>query len=181
MRRYRDKALYFLYLQTMTSQLPVAERLRRRLLRGLLRQDLQALLVRANVYIAGYRTLTIGKHVSLNHGCFLSCEGGLEIGDYVAIGHGTSILTTEHSFEDPTTPIKYQPAKYLPVRIGSNVWIGANVTILAGVSIADGTVIAAGSVVTRSIERPDTIVGGVPARFIKERLAPVAVAHARPG
>ena len=180
MRQYLNKALYFLYLQTMTSQLPVVGRLRRHILRGLLRQELDGLLVRANVYISGYRTLKIGKHVSLNHGCFLSCEGGLEIGDYVAIGHGTSILTTEHSFEDPATPIKYQPAKYLPVRIGSNIWIGANATILAGVSIADGTVVAAGSVVTRSVDAPDTIVGGVPARFIKHRLEDRAPAHARP-
>ena len=55
--------------------------------------------------------------------------------------------------------------------IGDNVWIGARVTILAGVRIAPGTVIAAGSVVTRSIEEPDMIVGGIPARIIKPRLA----------
>jgi acetyltransferase-like isoleucine patch superfamily enzyme len=75
--------------------------------------------------------------------------------------------------------------KYFPVSIGSNVWIGANVTILAGVHIATGTVVAAGSVVSKSIETADTIVAGVPARFLKMRLdlkrpteSPATLAHA---
>ena len=173
MRRFVSKVFYFLYIRMMGGEYDFLTPLRRQVLRGLLRQELDHLLVRPHVYIFGHRHLKIGRHVSINNNCFLSCEGGLEIGDYVSIGHGTSILTTEHSYSDATTPIKYQPVRYLPVRIGSNIWIGAKVTILAGVSVADGTVIAAGSVVTRSIEAPDTIVGGVPARFIKPRLASV--------
>ena len=53
-----------------------------------------------------------------------------------------------------------------PVKIGSKVWIGANVTILPGVTIGDGAVIAAGAVVNKDVE-PNTVVGGVPAKFIK--------------
>ncbi len=158
-----------MYFRLMGAEYESATPVRRHILRWLLGQELERLLVRPHVYILGYRELKIGSHVSINHNCFLSCEGGLEIGDYVAIGHDTSILTTEHTFDDPTVPIKYQPVKYLPVRLGSNIWIGAKVTILAGVTIADGTVIAAGSVVTKSIETPNTIVGGVPARFLKSR------------
>jgi len=51
----------------------------------------------------------------------------------------------------------------------TNVWIDANVTVLAGVSVASGTVVAA-AVVTKSIEQPHTIVAGVPAWFIKNRI-----------
>ncbi|MGL5169432.1 CatB-related O-acetyltransferase [Edwardsiella tarda] len=54
------------------------------------------------------------------------------------------------------------------VLIGSDVWIGSDVRILNGVSIGDGAVIAAGAVVTKNVE-PYTIVGGVPAKFIKKR------------
>jgi acetyltransferase-like isoleucine patch superfamily enzyme len=53
-----------------------------------------------------------------------------------------------------------------PVKIGAKVWIGANVTILPGVNIGDGAIIAAGAVVNKDVA-PNTVVGGVPAKFIK--------------
>ena len=54
------------------------------------------------------------------------------------------------------------------VTIGHDVWIGHGATVLPGVSIGNGAVIGAGAVVSRDVE-PYTIVGGVPARLIKER------------
>jgi acetyltransferase-like isoleucine patch superfamily enzyme len=53
-----------------------------------------------------------------------------------------------------------------PIHIGKHVWIGANATICPGVSIGDGAVIAAGAVVNRDVDA-NTVVGGVPARVIK--------------
>ena len=54
------------------------------------------------------------------------------------------------------------------ITIESDVWIGANTTIVGGVRVGQGSVVAAGAVVVRDVE-PYTIVGGVPARFIKKR------------
>ena len=54
------------------------------------------------------------------------------------------------------------------VTIGHDVWIGHGVTVMAGVTIGTGAVIGAGAVVTRDVA-PYTVVGGVPARFIKRR------------
>lgn len=65
-------------------------------------------------------------------------------------------------------PIKYQPIINKPVIIGNNVWIGANVIILAGVTIPDGTIIAAGAVVKKDLEKENTIIGGVPAKYLKD-------------
>ena len=60
------------------------------------------------------------------------------------------------------------------VTIGHDVWIGHGATVLPGVSVGDGAVIGAGAVVSRDAA-PYTIVGGVPARLIRERFpAPVA-------
>ena len=55
-----------------------------------------------------------------------------------------------------------------PVVIGNDVWIGSNVVILQGCKVGDGAVVAAGAVVTHNVE-PYTVVGGVPAKKIKDR------------
>jgi len=58
--------------------------------------------------------------------------------------------------------------EYQPITIGNDVWIGSRAIILDGVCIGDGSIIAANSVVTKNVE-PYCIVGGVPAKVIKNR------------
>lgn len=53
--------------------------------------------------------------------------------------------------------------------IEDDVWIGSNAVILKDVKLGKGCVIAAGAVVTKDVE-PYTIVGGVPAKKIAERI-----------
>ena len=52
------------------------------------------------------------------------------------------------------------------VTVKKNAWIGAGAIICPGVTIGENSVVAAGAVVTKDVER-DTLVGGNPARFIK--------------
>lgn len=54
------------------------------------------------------------------------------------------------------------------VAIGHDAWIGHGATVLPGVRIGNGAVIGAGAVVSRDVA-PYTIVGGVPARLIRQR------------
>jgi len=103
----------------------------------------------------------------------------LKVGKFCSIGGGVNILLGgEHHHEWLTT---YPFDVFLEdgvakskgdVTIGNDVWIGDFVTILSGVTIGDGAVIGAGSVVTGYVE-PYTVVGGVPARFIKDRCDPL--------
>lgn len=167
---FLSKICQRIYRSTMRWEAMPMLAVRRKLLDIMLGRRHNRLNVFPDVHIDGYSTLALGEDVSINRGCHLSCSGGVTIGNFVSIGHSTSILSTEHQFDDARTPIKYQPIAPSPVKIGSNVWIGSRVTILAGVSIADGTVVGAGAVVTRSVDEHDTIIGGVPARKIKDRL-----------
>ena len=52
----------------------------------------------------------------------------------------------------------------------NDVWIGYEAVILAGVTIGDGAIIGARAVVTKDVP-PYTIVGGVPAKFIRKRFS----------
>lgn len=56
-----------------------------------------------------------------------------------------------------------------PVTVGNNVWIGARATVLKGVTIGDGAVVAAGALVTDDVP-PRALVGGVPARILRENV-----------
>jgi virginiamycin A acetyltransferase len=61
-----------------------------------------------------------------------------------------------------------------PIVIGSDVWIGTKAIVLSGVSVGHGAIVAAGSVVTKDV-KPYAIVGGNPARVIRQRFSPEVV------
>jgi acetyltransferase-like isoleucine patch superfamily enzyme len=105
----------------------------------------------------------LGEGVFINAGCRFQDQGGVFIGDRALIGHNAVIATLNHNM-DPARRANLLPA---PVRIGCDVWLGSNVTVLPGVTIGDGAVVAAGAVVTKDVA-PNTVVGGVPARLIRE-------------
>lgn len=108
------------------------------------------------------KNITIGKNVFINSGCRFQDQGGITLGDGTLIGHNVVMATLNHDF-DPKKRSTTHPA---PIVIGKNVWVGANATILSGVSVGDNSIIAAGAVVTKDVPA-NTVVGGVPARFIK--------------
>lgn len=112
--------------------------------------------------------VSIGSNVYIGKNCAFYGDAGIVIGRDCLIAREVLILTRNHLFNDLSTPICKQGYEYAPVQIGDNVWIGARVTLLPGVKIGDGAIIAAGSVVTKDVD-PMTIMGGVPAKFIKNR------------
>lgn len=102
----------------------------------------------------------------------------LIIGNYVCIAAGVTILMGGNHNHHPdwitVYPFENQIMdSYAPkgnTIIKSDAWIGMNAMIMPGVTIGEGAIIAAGSIVTKDIP-PYTIVGGNPARIIKERFS----------
>lgn len=109
------------------------------------------------------KNIHIGKRVFINACCCFQDQGGITIGDDTLIGHHVVMATLNHGIAPENRKDLY-PA---PIVIGKNVWIGANSTVLAGVTIGDNAVVAAGAVVTKDVAA-NTIVGGIPAKMIKE-------------
>jgi acetyltransferase-like isoleucine patch superfamily enzyme len=106
---------------------------------------------------------SIGKNVFINHACSFLDIGGITIEDDVLIGPKVNLITEGH-------PLDTNNRKSLlcqPIHIKRNAWIGAASTILPGITIGENAVVAAGSVVTKDVAS-NTIVAGVPAKFVKE-------------
>ena len=89
------------------------------------------------------------------------------IGENVLIGPNVVMRTSNHNFSDKNKNIKDQGHNSGDIHIEDNVWIGSNCVILSNVTIGKGAVIAAGAVVNKDV-LPFTVVGGIPAKKIKE-------------
>ncbi len=112
--------------------------------------------------------ITAGENCSFNSYCVV--HGLVKMGNNVRIAPGAKIFGENHTFSDLTKPICHQPNSQKGITIGNDVWIGANSVICDGVTIGDGVVIGAGAVVTKNV-KAYSVVGGNPARVLKDRYA----------
>lgn len=111
----------------------------------------------------------------------------LVIGRFCQFAHGATFITSSanHPMQgfstypfrvfDPVTMGDYFDLPVQDTVIGHDVWIGFKAIIMPGVTIGSGAIIATGSVVTRDV-LPYTIVGGNPAKVIRQRFDDVTVA-----
>jgi acetyltransferase-like isoleucine patch superfamily enzyme len=137
----------------------------------------------------GYGRLILGRWVHIGDENRLRChEGTLRVGDkcvfgrdntvncYLDIEFGAATIVADwvyvcdfdHVTDDIHIPIKDQGIIKSPVRIGPDVWVGTKASILRGTRIGQGCVVAAHAVVKGDVA-PFTVVGGAPARPLKDR------------
>lgn len=113
--------------------------------------------------------ISIGDHTALGKRAEIEAEKSkVLVGNYVRIAAEVFITTNGHKFERTDVPIHLQGKEHDDVIIEDDVWIGRKAMIMPGVVIAKGTIVAAGAVVTKNFP-PFSIIGGVPAKVIKQR------------
>ena len=95
--------------------------------------------------------------------CYINAQCGIEIGDGCNLAPGVGLISANH---DPYDNTRYLPAE--PIRLGRHVWVGMNAVVLPGVQLGDYTIVGAGAVVTKSFPEGYRIIGGNPARVIRE-------------
>lgn len=111
--------------------------------------------------------ITIGRDSLIGEYNVIRGQGGVTIGDRVYTSPLVQIVAVNHVFDDPTRPFVEQGITAQGIVIEDDVWIGAGAIITDGVRVGKGAVVAAGAVVTRDVP-PHTVVGGVPARVLRE-------------
>jgi len=140
---------------------------------------------------SGNRGIFIGDGVFVGRNSILSCkDGDIEIGPQTNIGFNCEIFSAgsvvlgskiflaaycylvggTHRFDRTDIPIMDQEREAKGIAIGDNCWLGAGAVIDDGVTIGRDAIVGAGAVVNKDVDEYG-IVGGVPARLIKDRRA----------
>ncbi|MES2353049.1 MAG: acyltransferase [Pseudomonadota bacterium] len=149
--------------------------------------DAGAISVGAHTIVRGeLLTFGHGGKISIGDWCYIG-EGSriwsaaeVIVGDRVLISHGVNVHDTNSHPIDATVrhmhsrqiltvghPRQIDTINSASVKIGNDVWIGFNAIVMKGVEIGEGSIVAAGSLVTADVP-PRTVVGGNPARVIRE-------------
>jgi acetyltransferase-like isoleucine patch superfamily enzyme len=152
-----------------------------------LRKDKNLIKIGSNSHVRGLlRLFAYGGSIDIGDNCYVGENSyiwsgdSIKIGNNVLVSHNVSIVDTNaHELDHLERAAGYiklikkgHPKEKgsiitAPIVIYDHVWINFNSIILKGVTIGEGAIVAAGSVVTKNVA-PFTLVGGNPAKFIKE-------------
>ena len=117
-----------------------------------------------------HKDIVLGDQVQFGPHCKIQCD--IEFGNAVLMASNVAFVGKDDHITNVSGTTIWNSGRgdTFKTHVGNDVWIGHGAIIIAGVTIGDGAIVAAGSVVTKNVE-PCTIVGGNPARFIKNRFS----------
>lgn len=164
-------ALYYGFAWHLPTQPMIGWRfeywIRRRLVKNIFRECGSGVIIKHRAYFGTGAKLVLGDRSQLGHNSRV--DNDTVIGCDVMMGPDVIIMSNSHEFSRLDIPMIAQGASQRrPVIIEDDVWIGTRSIIMPGVRVGRGSIIGSGSVVTKDV-KPYSIVGGVPARFIKMR------------
>lgn len=117
------------------------------------------------------RPIGCAKNIQIGDGTFINSDVRfgvpsemVMIGKNVLIGPRVMFETVSHGLIHEEGQGRGAWAKSIIVE--DDAWLGAGCIITQGVTVGKGAVVAAGAVVTKDVA-PHTVVGGIPAKFIK--------------
>jgi len=106
----------------------------------------------------------MGDHSCLAPYVDCYCVALVTIGAHSTVSQYSYLCTASHNFADPSMPLTTTA-----ITIEDQAWICADVFVGSGVTVRQGAVVGARASVFRDVEAW-TIVGGNPAKYIKQRL-----------
>ena len=143
----------------------VERELRDALLRELLGEVGDGVVVRPPVWVDYGSHISIGAGTFANYDCVLLDVAPISIGASCQLATRVQLLTATHPIDPEPRRLGWESAA--PITIGDNVWLGGGAIVCPGVTIGDDTVVGAGAVVTRDL--PAGVVAmGMPARVVRE-------------
>jgi acetyltransferase-like isoleucine patch superfamily enzyme len=86
-------------------------------------------------------TVRVGPGTRLGARSVLVALAGIDVGAGCVVGEWAMIADAEPAFDDPERPIRLQPVRSAPVRVGDGARIGSHATVQAGATIAPGEVV----------------------------------------
>lgn len=127
--------------------------------------------IHSSVSIRNAQNIWIGYDTRITKGSIIWAgeHSKIALGDNVLVGPYVQFHATNHGYKVGDGPMTYQSRSEKDIFIGNDVWLGGGSIVLSGIALADGIIVAANSTVTKSFTEKNIIIGGVPAKKIKER------------
>jgi acetyltransferase-like isoleucine patch superfamily enzyme len=115
---------------------------------------------------------SIGAKTVMGQECTVSAYQSVSIGRECIIADRVMMIDFDHGVTEVERPIRVQGIYKRDVSVGNNCWIGYGACVLRGVELGDNAIIGTSAVVTKSFPA-NAVLGGVPARLIRMRKAPL--------
>jgi putative colanic acid biosynthesis acetyltransferase WcaF len=108
--------------------------------------------------------LTMGAHSCLSNDVDCYSVDEVVLGEFATVSQQAMLCTATHDYNAPEFRLVTKP-----IMVGARAWIGARAFVGPGTNVGEGAVVGAASAVFRDVA-PWTVVGGNPARLLKERV-----------